>query len=268
VGGTFDHREIVVGDDANPTLAGGMPNTVVGNNRNRVQMNTYQAFAQFKADDFAIKIATTMGDNYVNINGIGGYGVKQTFLERNLATIATQAGVDATEAAQGAAAYSLLTKREYSPFQIRSYWAELVYGKNIEFGLLGGVTENLGARDEIDSSKLYGRATGNLKQVTTIAPRVRFKSGRTVFGIEYNYSVARYLEDDKNQRALHADIADNYLIDGSNYSIAGTNGTAYLNKNINGYLLANDDYRDSKGKINRTYSVANHRIQLSVQQFF
>jgi hypothetical protein len=276
IGGTFDHRELMVSDDTNPT-GNTQPNgssvtaasTAVGNNTNRVKMNTYQAFAQLKQGDLTIKASTTMGDSFVNLIGVGGFAVKQSQFEKNMAPALITAGMNATEAQAVTGAYYAFTKREYSPIQVRSGWLEIVYGKELEFGIVGGITENLGARDDINASAAYGRNAVNLKEVMTIAPRVKITSGKTIIGFEYIYSQAKYLEDDKNVRAMWADLSDDLAVNNSNYDISTpANQSRYLNLTDGIYTYANGEFRDSKGKIGRTYTVTNHRIQFSVQQNF
>ncbi len=263
IGGTFSHKEIV--PLGTPSMYSDATITQVGQNTSPVKFNIYQAYLQIKQGDLKIKASTTWGDNWSQLLGTGGYGFKQDAITANLATILTAQGVaDATNVARH---YYAFTKREYSPTKARGVWGEIAYGKDLEFGIVGGKVENLGAADEINISSVVGRSATNLKSVITIAPRVKLTSGKTMFGLEYIYSEAAYLEDDKNVRAMYSDLLDNGALDGSAYTI--NNNYLTLTGAATGNLsIANSEFRDGNGKINKTYTVVNHRIQLSVQQNF
>lgn len=264
VGGTYDRKVLV--PLGTPTLDGTATINQVGQNTNSITYQIYQAYAQLKQGDLTVKASTTWGDNWGSLIGVGGYGVKMSVIDQNLSAILQSQGVAPAEAAATQAIHREFTKRQYSPTQSRGYWAEIAYGKEIEFGIVGGKVENLGAADEINSATLVGSGAGTIAKVITIAPRVKFTQGKTMFGIEYIYSAASYLEDDKNFQAIinEAKVNDGVITGGANY----ITGAGYTTVTASGLTFANPGIRDSNGRIQSTYTVVNHRIQLSVQQNF
>lgn len=250
IGGTYDNKIIIPRDNTNPTLVGGIPHTTVGTNENEVRSQIYSAYMQFKTGDLKIKASTTWGDNWFALLGVGGYAVKESIVEANLAAL----GVPAADVT----GYQALTKREFSQTKSHGYWAEVSYGKDLEFGIVGGRTINKGATDEIRTTASTGRNAMDLKEVVTIAPRIKLTSGKTMFGLEYIYSAAKYKEDDKNYMALLNQAAT------GTYAIPATVDTL----TVGGITLNNEAVISKKGEIGKTYTVANHRIQFSVQQNF
>lgn len=249
IGGTYDNKVIIPRDNSKPTINGTDAHTKVGTNENEVRTQIYSAYMQFKTGDLKIKASTTWGDNWYALLGIGGYAMKESVAEANLAALGVPA-VDVT-------GYQALTKREFSQTKSQGYWAEVAYGKDLEFGVVGGRTINKGAADEIKTNTAVGRNAMDLKEVVTIAPRIKVKSGKTMFGVEYIYSSAKYKEDDKNYQALL-----NFATTGSY-----TNGSVDT-LTVGGITINNDAVISKKGEIGKTYTVINHRIQFSVQQNF
>ncbi|PKL30624.1 MAG: hypothetical protein CVV45_16560 [Spirochaetae bacterium HGW-Spirochaetae-10] len=250
-GGTIDHKRLRPSDDTNPTLLAGQANTRVGNNDEEVKSTSWQVFGQFKANDLTVKLSTTIGENLYNALSLGGYAVKKDFIIDNLTT--TNSGMTATEINT----LKAFTKREYLPLKTQAYWAEIAYGKEVEFGIVGGRIINLGAADYINTSLMYARG-GNIKEVITIAPRIKFTSGKTMIGLEYIYSEAAYMEDDKNYQSIINAVQ----------VLNGVTNPSYTTLSLNGVSINNGAIRDDKGKIGETYTAINHRIQLSVQQNF
>lgn len=250
IGGTYDNKIIIPRDNTNPTIAGSIPHTTVGTNENEVRSQIYSAYMQFKTGDLKIKASTTWGDNWFALLGIGGYAMKESVIEANLAAL----GVPPADVT----AYQALTKRQFSQTKSQAYWGEVSYGKDLEFGIVGGRTINKGAADEVKTTAVAGRNAMDLKEVITIAPRIKLTSGKTMFGLEYIYSEARYKEDDKNYMATL-----NYATTGT-YAIPASVDTL----TVGGLTINNDSVISKKGEIGKTYTVVNHRIQFSVQQNF
>lgn len=266
IGGTYD-RKTIVPLQTTPALNSAVTTAQVGQNTNGVTYQIYQAFAQLKQGDLTLKASTTWGDNWGALLGTGGYAPVQSTVDRNVVNAIVGSGASLTEALQAVTTYQAFTKREYTPTRSRGFWAEVAYGKELEFAIVGGKVENLGASKEIDAANLVGARAGIVKQVITIAPRIKYTSGKTMFGLEYIYSRADYMEDDKNYQALinwAKGGADTNSL--ANYKI-GT-GTDYTTLTASSVTFANSAVRDSQGKIGDTYTVTNHRIQFSVQQNF
>lgn len=265
IGGTVDYKKLT----PLPSTAtqAGATDSQVGSNTNQVEFKIYQAYAQFKTGDLTLKASTTWGDNWSALIGLGGYAVKRSEMERPvniLTSLASDGSISAEELA-AANTYLAFEKRQFSTTQSRGYWGEVAYGKEVEFAIVGGKVENLGASNEIDTSTLVGRGN-NIRQVVTIAPRVKFTQGKTMIGLEYIYSAASYMEDDKNLQAIINDTKKNGALTGGADYATGAGYTTL--SSAGGGTFENMFIRDSMGKINMTYTVVNHRIQFSVQQNF
>jgi hypothetical protein len=81
----------------------------------------------------------------------------------------------------------------YTNFNTVSFWTDLVYGTQYQLGLFAGYTENLGASDNIATSKLYFYGRGNnIKDIYRISPRFALNFGKTRFAWELEYTAAAY----------------------------------------------------------------------------
>ncbi len=87
---------------------------------------------------------------------------------------------------------------EYLPIYVNSVWTDIhTNGKQFQFGIFGGVTNNLGTKEE--SEVLPGETgftrSADIAQVYAFAPRVVFKSGNMQVGLELLHTVAAYGSD-------------------------------------------------------------------------
>ncbi len=84
---------------------------------------------------------------------------------------------------------------EYLPIYVDAFWADISSnGKKIQFGIFGGITNNLGTKEEstVDSDETNLTRSPNIAQVYAFAPRVVFKSNRMNIGLELLHTVAAY----------------------------------------------------------------------------
>ncbi|MCX7612205.1 MAG: hypothetical protein N2043_11520 [Ignavibacterium sp.] len=89
-------------------------------------------------------------------------------------------------------------KEEYTGIKVLSFWGEIIYGKEIEYGLFIGYSKNLGA-DDIISGAYYGRST-NIDKIYRISPRVQYNSGNSRISTELEYTSAYYgINDNLNK---------------------------------------------------------------------
>lgn len=133
---------------------------------------SFTGYFKFNPDPVTIKSQVVYGSNLADLMMLGGYAVKST------------------NAADG--------QEEYTGIKILSAWGELMYGKEIEFGLFGGYSKNLGADDNI-SGAYYGRAT-NVDNLIRISPRVQFNSGKSRISTELEYTVAAYGKNENSNK--------------------------------------------------------------------
>jgi len=137
------------------------------------------AFARLKAPSFTLKIQGVYGTNLFDLIMLGGYAVHEL-----------------TDAATGSVSYTAL--------KTLSTWAEFItHGKNIQFGLWGGYTRNLGATDSIGaySDRIGGTLAtvrgANIKSILRISPRIVFVSGKFNFAFETEYTSTAYADQDE-----------------------------------------------------------------------
>jgi hypothetical protein len=125
----------------------------------------FLGYAKLVFDKLTFKLEGTYGANLFDLTMIGGYAVKS---------------VDTA------------TKIEkYTPIKVYSVWSELVYGKELEFGIFAGYTKNLGSVDE-NTGIYYAREKNTIDDIMRIAPRVQFTNGKTKFCFEVEYTQAGF----------------------------------------------------------------------------
>jgi len=224
----------------------------VGNNKNKVTGLTKQIFGKFvfdKDNNGHIRFAYLQGENTHHLVMLGGYAQKGSLVLDNL----TALGLSTAEANLVKA----FTPKEYTPIKVVSYWIQPIWGKDIEYAVALGKIENKGAKEDISDNGLYYRGT-NIKSITHVIPQVKFKSGKTEFGVMLGYFEAEYMEDDKGYKAITQYINTQ----------AGIAGPTYDKITIGGFTIPNPAVRDSKGVIGDTYKVVDYRLQASVKQSF
>lgn len=121
-------------------------------------------FVKISMQDFTIKAQGVYGQNMTDLIMIGGYAVSDTSKD-GFAT-------------------------EYTNIKTMSAWADLVYGKELQFALFAGYTENLGADDPIVGA-YYSRGR-DIANVLRISPRAQYTAGKIRFAAELEYTSAAY----------------------------------------------------------------------------
>lgn len=81
-------------------------------------------------------------------------------------------------------------EEEYTPYNNLSLWTELVFGGNFEKGIFVGYSKNNGTTDDI-AGATYARGT-TIDNLFRVAPRLVWKSGKTRFATEFEYTSAAY----------------------------------------------------------------------------
>lgn len=83
------------------------------------------------------------------------------------------------------------TDGSYTSNKTLSVWAELSGGKEaFEWGIFSGYTKNNGYKDAV-TGPIYGLG-GTIDNVFRVAPRIGWKSGKMLIGIELEYTSAQY----------------------------------------------------------------------------
>ncbi len=112
---------------------------------------------------------------------------------------------------------------EYLPIYINSVWTDIhTNGKKVQFGVFGGVTNNLGTKEEslvLDTETGFTRGA-DIKKIMAFAPRVVLKSGKMTVGLELLHTIASYGSDttNKSKPINTKDYANNRLTLGVRYN--------------------------------------------------
>ena len=141
--------------------------TVGANGRHKtteqVSSLAVMAFARFNLPQFVWKVEGVYGQNMTDHLMLGGYGVE---------SLDEFTGIES-----------------YSPTGMFSAWTDLQTGKELALGVFAGITQNLGAADDI--SNFWGRG-GNIDTIYRISPRIMWNSGKTRLAGELEYTAASY----------------------------------------------------------------------------
>jgi len=137
------------------------------------------AFFKIKTSPVTFKIEGVYGQNTPDVLGIGGFAVT---------------GI--TDVTRG--------YQTYSPISTMSAWTDIhTNRKDIQFGIFGGYTKNLGTDKDIVGD-IYGLGT-NIESLYRVSPRIIFNSGNVRFAFEGEYTVANF-GSTTNTRAIPTDI--------------------------------------------------------------
>ncbi len=122
-------------------------------------------FAKIAKNKVSWKVEGIYGGNLTDLVMLGGYAVKDTS--------------------------DLGFESEYTNIKTFSAWTELAYGNDLQVALFSGYTENLGADDNIIDNTFYSRGS-NIAYVMRFSPRIQYKVGKALYGVEVEYTVAEY----------------------------------------------------------------------------
>jgi len=141
----------------------------------KVSSYAVMGYAKFATGNFQFKAEGIYGQNLTNMTMLGGYYQVQ----------------------------SSEFEPTYSPGNLLSVWGELIYGTNVQFGLFGGYSQNLGADEEF-VSRSYAR-TPDIENLLRISPRVVWNLDKFRFAFELDYTSAAYGTVDYNDHGLVKD---------------------------------------------------------------
>ncbi|MCX7909001.1 MAG: hypothetical protein N2560_05730 [Ignavibacteria bacterium] len=146
----------------------------------KVEGLSFIGFLKFAIGSFTFKTEGVLGENLAEMVMLGGYG---SFPIKDLKDTA-------------------LDKWGYTPNRNLSIWADISYGKEIEFGLFGGYTKNLGTKENYQI--FYGRNEDAL-DLLRVSPRVQFTFGKVKVACEIETMVARFGKVDRNDKGKVTD---------------------------------------------------------------
>ncbi|MCC8145827.1 MAG: hypothetical protein LIO93_05175 [Bacteroidales bacterium] len=130
---------------------------------------SYMAYFQFSEQLFTAGIKTIYGQNNVNLNILGGYGIRS---------------ID-----------PVTGEFEYTNFNYSSSWLNLSYGKKYKGNLFLGYTKNMGSDDVlVEGSNLYGEGLA-IDNMYRIAGNFTYNVPHFSLGLEYEFMNANYGND-------------------------------------------------------------------------
>ena len=115
-----------------------------------------------------LKLEARYGENISDVLSINGFAVKE---------IANTTTGECT----------------YTPVKNGTIWTEITTNGNLQFGIFGGITKNLGTRESMSSAgnKVYELAQ-NLNALYRISPRMIYNTGKIRIALELEYTHAAY----------------------------------------------------------------------------
>jgi hypothetical protein len=134
-------------------------------------------FAKVDAAPWTFKAEGVIGDNLADLLMIGGYAAER---------------IDSVSGSE-----------TYTPMGCYAAWAEVIYGKELEFAVFAGYTRNLGASAD-PIGPLFARAS-DIAELYRIAPRVQWTSGSMRLSTELEYTAVAYGTPNRSNRALVED---------------------------------------------------------------
>ena len=152
----------VTADDGSTSI---IPVTVKVNDR--VQGISSELFADYKCGLFNIKGKAIYGENVAHLTMISGFG--------------------ATSYDARSGAY------EYAPLRSATTWLQAIYGKKCQIGLMGGFSQNLGAKkDFISTDDFWVKGAKNTDYMYCVSPSVVYNIKSFALGLEADYTVVGY----------------------------------------------------------------------------
>ncbi|MEJ5285719.1 MAG: hypothetical protein CH6_3211 [Candidatus Kapaibacterium sp.] len=130
---------------------------------------SFIGFMKLAFGDFSFKAEGVLGENLTEMIMLGGYAVK-----------------DATQ-----------DKWEYTPNRNLSLWADISYGKDVEYGIFGGYSKNLGTKDNYQT--FFGR-NEDVADLIRVSPRIQFTLGKVKISGEVEIMNANFGTPDRNDK--------------------------------------------------------------------
>ncbi|MGC8748053.1 MAG: hypothetical protein ACP5RR_04110 [Candidatus Kapaibacteriota bacterium] len=130
---------------------------------------SFIGFLKLASGNFSFKAEGVLGENLPEMIMLGGYAAKNTSND----------------------------KWEYTPNKNLSCWADLSYGKDVEFGLFGGYSKNLGTKENYQV--FFGRGE-DVADLIRVSPRVQFTFGKVKISGEIELMQANYGKPNNNNK--------------------------------------------------------------------
>lgn len=131
----------------------------------RITTLSYEVHFSYTNKDWFVAAKSVLGSNLTHNSMLGGYGIKE---------------ID-----------KFTGNQKYTPIRNSSTWVNAVYGKKWKPGVFAGYIKNLGTKDALVSSTLYGTGT-NVDQLVMGGAELTYNLPHWKFGVEYTRCSAWY----------------------------------------------------------------------------
>lgn len=146
-----------------------------------------EIFADYKNGAFNLKGKVIYGQNTAHLTMISGFG--------------------ATDYDPETGSY------DYAPLRSVTSWINLTYGKRCKAGIMGGFSQNLGARkDFISTDDYWVRGAKNTDYIYRISPSVTYTVGNLALALEMDYTAVGYGDEAIDGRIKALRTVDNWRV--------------------------------------------------------
>ena len=155
--------------------------------RDRVTGISPEIFADYKSGLFNVKGKVIYGQNTAHLTMISGFG--------------------ATSYDPATGSY------EYAPLRSATSWINFTYGNRCKAGVMGGFSQNLGARkDFISTDDYWVRGAKNTDYIWRVSPSFTYTAGNLALALEMDYTAVGYGDEAIDGRAKALRTVDNWRI--------------------------------------------------------
>lgn len=155
--------------------------------RDRVTGISPEIFADYKSGLFNVKGQVIYGQNTAHLTMISGFG--------------------ATSYDPATGSY------EYAPLRSATSWINFTYGNRCKAGVMGGFSQNLGARkDFISTDDYWVRGAKNTDYIWRVSPSFTYTAGNLALALEMDYTAVGYGDEAIDGRAKALRTVDNWRI--------------------------------------------------------
>jgi len=155
--------------------------------RDRVTGISPEIFADYKNGLFNVKGKVIYGQNTAHLTMISGFG--------------------ATSYDPATGSY------EYAPLRSATSWINFTYGNRCKAGVMGGFSQNLGARKDFISTDDYlVRGAKNTDYIWRVSPSFTYTAGNLALALEMDYTAVGYGDEAIDGRAKALRTVDNWRI--------------------------------------------------------
>ena len=121
--------------------------------------------AQYNKDKLSVKAKTLIGQNMSHLGICTGFGVVDHLNPGDL---------------------------RFAPLAASSSWAQVQWGGDLKFGLMGGFMSNWGAGKDLIPGQIFAVENGRIDNMWRVAPNIQYTVGNMNLGVEYELTTVAY----------------------------------------------------------------------------